>query len=121
MSRSGKIPPERSHSGENTERIATLEDESVEIRITVDRDEATRKRFGVQLFADDDHEGLEVLLKPETGTLRVGVAEAPFAVAGCSPCRCGSFSTGEVASSMHTGVEVASSMHTGVPGRCVGQ
>ena len=50
------------------------------MRITVDRAEADRKRFGIQLFADDNNEGLQIMLRPETGTLCVGETEAPFAV-----------------------------------------
>ncbi len=73
-------PPERSHSGTATARIATLEGEALELRITVDREQAVRKRFGFQLFADEDHEGLPILIHPETETLRIGTTEAPFAV-----------------------------------------
>ena len=74
-------PPEASHSGWATTPIATPKGDAYEIRITVDRAQAARKRFGVQLFADADHPGLEVMLRPETGTLRVGDTDAPFAVA----------------------------------------
>ncbi len=74
-------PPESSHGSEATQRIATLTSETYEIRIDVSREQAKRKRFGVQLFADDDHEGLEVMIRPETGTLRVGETDAPFVVA----------------------------------------
>ena len=73
-------PPEAAHGNEATTRITTLESEAYEIRIEVSREQATRKRFGVQLFADADHEGLEVMIRPETGTLRVGETDAPFAV-----------------------------------------
>ena len=44
------------------------------------REQGNRKRFGLQLFAGEDSEGLEVMIKPETGTLRLGDSEAPFAV-----------------------------------------
>ncbi|MEC8929868.1 MAG: glycoside hydrolase family 32 protein [Candidatus Latescibacterota bacterium] len=74
-------PPEASHGNWATQKIATLQGDTYEIRISVDRSQATRKRFGVQLFADEDHPGLEVMLTPETGSLRVGETEAPFAVA----------------------------------------
>jgi beta-fructofuranosidase len=74
-------PPEASHSGWATAPIATLDGDAYEIRITVDRAQAARKRFGVQLFAGEDHPGLEVMLRPETGTLRVGETDVPFAVA----------------------------------------
>ncbi len=61
--------------------MADLDGDAFEIRITVDRAQAERKRFGVRLFADDRDEGLLILLRPETGTLCVGDTEAPFAVA----------------------------------------
>ena len=64
-----------------TATIATLDGDAFELRVTVDRTEAERRRFGLLLFADDDHEGLPVLLRPETGTICAGATEAPFAVA----------------------------------------
>ena len=68
-----------------TTTVATPEGDAFEVRIAVDRAEAERRRFGVLLFADDDHEGLPVLIRPETGTICVGATEAPFAVAGLPP------------------------------------
>jgi sucrose-6-phosphate hydrolase SacC (GH32 family) len=68
-------------SAEKAAPIAELDGDSFEIRITVDRREAERRRFGVHLFAGDECEGLPVLVRPETGTLCIGDAEAPFAVA----------------------------------------
>ena len=62
------------------EILARLDGDSYEIRVTVDRDEAWRKRFGIHLFADDGREGLPILLLPEYGKLRVGDTEAPFSV-----------------------------------------
>ncbi len=62
-------------------RIATLEGDAHEIRITVARDQADRKLFGFTLFPDAKGGGLPIIFRPETGTLRVGNAEAPFAVA----------------------------------------
>jgi hypothetical protein len=53
----------------------------VEIRITVSRAEAERKYFGFVLFSDGKGGGLPILIRPDTGTLRVGTTEAPFAVA----------------------------------------
>ncbi|MCB0090064.1 MAG: GH32 C-terminal domain-containing protein, partial [Caldilineaceae bacterium] len=73
------------HSSAATQQIATLESDALEIRITVAREQAQRKRFGVQLFANDQYAGLPILLHPETGTLRVGEAEAPFAAADLAP------------------------------------
>ena len=61
--------------------IADLNGDSFELRITVGRADAERKRFGFRLFTGEENEGLLVLVRPETGTLRVGDTEAPFAVA----------------------------------------
>ena len=74
-------PPERPHSSKAIQRIADLKGDAFEVRITIDRAEARRKRFGFQLFADENHEGLPITIHPETGALRVGTTEAPFAVA----------------------------------------
>ena len=62
-------------------KIATLGGDAVEIRITIAREQAARKLFGFTLFADGKGGGLPILFRPETGALRVGCAEAPFAVA----------------------------------------
>lgn len=78
-------PPIAPHSSVATVQIATLDSDALEIRITVDRAEADRKRFGFQLFADDTHTGLPILIHPETGMLRVGTTEAPFAVTDLAP------------------------------------
>ena len=78
-------PPQAPHSSAATQAITTLAGDALEIRITVDRAQATRKRFGVQLFADETETGLPILLHPETGMLRVGTTEAPFAVADIAP------------------------------------
>jgi len=63
------------------QRIAEMPGDAAEIRITVARAEAMRKLFGVVLFAGGKGGGLPILLRPETGVLRVGEVEAPFAVA----------------------------------------
>ena len=55
--------------------------DTYEIRITIDREQAERKRFGFRLFADDNRIGLPVCFQPNNGTLRVGGTEASFAVA----------------------------------------
>jgi sucrose-6-phosphate hydrolase SacC (GH32 family) len=78
-------PPPRNNGGIQTKRITELDGDALEIRVTVDRKEAERKRFGFRLFADDDHAGLPITIKPETGTIRVGTTEAPFAVADLAP------------------------------------
>jgi beta-fructofuranosidase len=61
--------------------LAQLPSEAAEIRITIARDQAARKRFGFRLFGDGKTGGLPIILRPETGTIRVGTTEAPFAVA----------------------------------------
>ena len=64
----------------SSEMLTALDGDSCEIRITVDRAEAWRKRFGIHLFADIGREGLPILLLPEYGVIRVGDTEAPFSV-----------------------------------------
>lgn len=78
-------PPAAPHSAAATALITTLDSDALEIRMTIDRAEANRKRFGVQLFADESRAGLPILIHPETGMLRVGTTEAPFAVADLAP------------------------------------
>ena len=73
-------PPERVEGKRTYPRITNLDGDAVEIRIAVDWKEARRKSFGVHLFADKEHLGLPVTIHPETGTLRLGATEAPFAV-----------------------------------------
>lgn len=69
-------------SGRGAEQIARLDGDSFELRISIDRREAERKRFGFQLFASETYEGLPILIRPESGTMCVGETEAPFTVAG---------------------------------------
>jgi beta-fructofuranosidase len=64
-----------------TKRIAELEGDAYEIRITIDREQAERKRFGFRLFTDENRIGLPIYFQPDNGTLRVGGLVAPFAVA----------------------------------------
>jgi len=52
----------------------------MELRLTIDREQAERKLFGVVLFAESGEKGLPIVLRPDTGTLRVGTIEAPFSV-----------------------------------------
>lgn len=61
-------------------KIATLDHDAVEMRITVARDQAERKIFGITLFADGQGAGLPIVFRPENGTLRVGTTEVPFAL-----------------------------------------
>ena len=60
--------------------ITELDGDAFEILITIEREEALKKRFGVWLFADEQQPGLEVMVRPETGTLRLGDTDAPFKV-----------------------------------------
>jgi sucrose-6-phosphate hydrolase SacC (GH32 family) len=71
--------------GNRRQRVADLGGDAVELRITVARDQAARKLFGLVLFADDADGGLPIILRPDTGTLRVGTTDAPFAVADLPP------------------------------------
>lgn len=64
------------------QKIADLGGEAVEICISIPREEAVRKLFGFTLFSDGKGGGLPIMFRPENGTLRVGMAEAPFSVAG---------------------------------------
>ena len=74
-------PEARTAGGEATTRIAELEGDAYEIRITIDREQAKRKRFGFRLFADENRIGIPIYFQPNNGTLRVGETEAPFKVA----------------------------------------
>jgi beta-fructofuranosidase len=65
--------------------LLQLTGDAVELRIRVAREQAARKLFGFTLFADGKGGGLTILVRPETGALRVGTAEAPFAVADLPP------------------------------------
>ena len=62
-------------------KIADLTGGSTEVRITIDRKEAERKLFGFTVFADGKGGGLPIVFRPETSSLRVGSAEAPFSIA----------------------------------------
>ena len=83
-------PPEQLHSSTAFQPIASLDGDAYEIRITVDRAEVQRKRFGFQLFADANqtmkgrqggvNRGILIMIHPEYSTLRLGTTEAPFAV-----------------------------------------
>jgi len=61
--------------------LAQLPGDAAEIRVTIARDQAARKRFGFRLFGEGNGGGLPIILRPESGTIRVGTTEAPFAVA----------------------------------------
>ncbi len=61
--------------------IAQWDGDSMEIRMVVKQSEAARKMFGVTLFSDGNGDGLPIMLRPETGSIRVGSTEAPFSIA----------------------------------------
>ena len=71
--------------GSTKKALTTLPGEAVELRIVIARAEAERKRFGFQLFADEKQNGLPIVFLPETGRLRLGSTEAPFAVHDLPP------------------------------------
>jgi sucrose-6-phosphate hydrolase SacC (GH32 family) len=60
--------------------LLDLSGDSVELRITILRDQADRKLFGFTLFDDGSGGGLPIVFRPENGTILLGSAEAPFAV-----------------------------------------
>jgi len=74
-------PEARANGGVGTKRVFGMGDNAWEIRVTVAREEAERKRFGFRLFTNAGHEGLPITIQPGSGTIRVGTTEAPFAVA----------------------------------------
>lgn len=76
------LPADRSPPGR---KLADLPGDAAELRITIPRAEADRKILGLTLFADGKGGGLPLVLRPENGTLRLGTAEAPFAVANLPP------------------------------------
>ena len=75
------VPEVRTAGGEATTRIAQLKGDAYEIRITIDREEAERKRFGFRLFTGKKRIGMPIYFQPNNSTLRVGGTEAPFAIA----------------------------------------
>jgi beta-fructofuranosidase len=78
----GDLPADRTPPGT---KLADLPGEAVEVRITIPRVEADRKLFGLTLFADGKGGGLPLVIRPETGALRLGTTEAPFAVSDIPP------------------------------------
>ncbi len=73
-------PPEAPHGNSVVQHVIDLDDDAYEVRLTITQNEVKRKRFGVQLFADDNHNGLPILILPESRSVLVGDTEAPFAV-----------------------------------------
>lgn len=74
------IPEVRVAGGEGSTRLTQLNGDAYEIRITIDRQEAARKRFGFRLFTGRKHIGIPIYFQPYNRTIRVGDTEAPFAV-----------------------------------------
>lgn len=72
--------PEPGHCGRAIKHIIDLNEDSFELKITIDRLELNRKRFSILLFANEKHEGLPIMVRPETSTILLGNIEAPFAV-----------------------------------------
>jgi beta-fructofuranosidase len=73
-----KVPPS---DPQFLTRIAEWDGPAVELKIRIRKDQALRKLMGFLLFSDGKGGGLPVLLRPETGAIRVGDSEAPFSVA----------------------------------------
>ncbi|MCU0706869.1 MAG: GH32 C-terminal domain-containing protein [Pirellula sp.] len=73
-----KVPPSESQF---LKRIAAWDESAAELRIRIRKDQALRKLMGFLLFSDGKGGGLPILLRPETGSIRVGDCEAPFSVA----------------------------------------
>jgi len=67
------------------QHITDLDGDALELRITIPRADAERKIVGFTLFSDGKGGGLPILLRPETGTLRVGTTDAPFALTDLPP------------------------------------
>ncbi len=78
----GDLPADRTPPGT---KLADLPGEAVEVRVTIPRVEADRKLFGLTLFADGQGGGLPLVIRPETGALRLGSMEAPFPVSDLPP------------------------------------
>lgn len=63
------------------QKITDIDGDAYEIRIVITREEALRKLFGFIVSVDQKGVGFPIMLRPETGTLRVGTSEAPFDLA----------------------------------------
>ncbi len=74
-------PPDKPDSAEALIDVTEIEWDAFELRLVLDREQASRKRFGLRLFAGDNTDGLDIMVRPESGTLHVGTTDAPFRVA----------------------------------------
>ena len=75
--------PEHAWGHHEQRIVTTLSGEAHEIRLTVAREQADRRRFGLRVFAheSDPELGVPIVIDPATRTLQVGDTSAPFAVA----------------------------------------
>lgn len=67
-------------------KLIDIDSDAMEIQLTLSKKELQGKLFGVSVYASDAadgavNQGLPIFFRPETQTLRVGTAEAPFSVA----------------------------------------
>lgn len=77
-----KVPPV---AAPQLQTIIDQPGDTFEIKITISRAEAERKLFGFVLFSDGQGGGLPIAFRPETGTIRVGRADAPFKLSDLGP------------------------------------
>ena len=76
-----KLSPDQNAKGNHAlTHITDLPGDSLEISINIPRAEVERKRFGFQLFAGKDTDGLLILFKPEEESISLGETEVPFTV-----------------------------------------
>lgn len=74
------IPADAPHSNSAIQHVIDLDHDAYEIKVTIKQDEVQRKRFGLQLFADEMRDGFPIIILPETSTILVGKSEAPFSI-----------------------------------------
>ena len=72
--------PNPGHSSSAYKHIADLDDNALEIKITIERKRAKRRRFSIQIFSDETHSGLPLMFCPENSTVLLGNTSAPFAI-----------------------------------------
>jgi sucrose-6-phosphate hydrolase SacC (GH32 family) len=60
--------------------ITNLDGDSYEIKATLSKKEAYRKKFGFNLFSKGDNSGMPIVICPETNSILVNTVEAPFNV-----------------------------------------
>lgn len=77
-----KVPPV---AAPQLQAIVEQPGDTFEIKITIPKAEAERKLFGFVLFSDGKGNGLPLIFRPESGTIRVGAVDAPFKIADLGP------------------------------------